>query len=267
MRLDYGTQISPVPITLSIGVLRKPTLKEISLLSFEKFGYYEFLLTMNPETFYTKIKGDDGQDYWESLTEEEQNKITLFDIITKDEKLQNLYAEILNFFFVETVMFHKGFFILLKEPIQEIDEIDNPDIIAGAIYKELFPQVLEIIQQICCIYKDDEDEIIDDSKFKNALAKKLYEKMRKAKKAEKKVENKNLTIPNIISSLCSKHPSVNYTNIWEYTVFQLLDTFNRTQMNTMYEIDSTRVSVWGDEKKTFDATLWYRNEYDKNSQS
>ena len=45
-------------------------------------------------------------------------------------------------------------------------------------------------------------------------------------------------------------------------MFQLLDAFNRMQMNSMYEIESTRVSVWGDEKKTFDASLWYKNNYD-----
>jgi hypothetical protein len=32
----------------------------------------------------------------------------------------------------------------------------------------------------------------------------------------------------------------------------------------MFDIDSTRVSVWGDEKKTFNAALWYKNNYDKN---
>ena len=42
-----------------------------------------------------------------------------------------------------------------------------------------------------------------------------------------------------------------------------MDAFNRLQRNTMYDIDSTRVSVWGDEKKTFDVSLWYKNEYDK----
>lgn len=118
------------------------------------------------------------------------------------------------------------------------------------------------MQQICCIYSEDED--IKNLKFKNALAKKMYEKMLKAKK--KAQENKkvdiNLSLPNIISSISNKHPSINYINVWDLTVFQLMDAFNRVQTNTMYEIDSTRVSVWGDEKKTFDFTLWYKNNYD-----
>ena len=37
----------------------------------------------------------------------------------------------------------------------------------------------------------------------------------------------------------------------------------RLQVNKVYDIDARRVSVWGDEKKTFNIALWYKNEYDK----
>ena len=265
MRLDYGTQLSPVPITLSIGTLRKPTLKEISQITFDRFSFYEFFLKLSPETYYTKLrKENDGEAFWDSLTEEEQDKITIYNIIEEDEKIRSTYVEIFNFFFVETVTYQEGFFILLKENTA----IDNPDKIKreqirGAIAKDNFSQVMSLLQQICCIYN--EEESLDDMKFKNNLARKLMEKMLKAKKKEQETKKSdlNLTIPNIISSLANKHPSLNYVNIWDLTIFQLLDAFNRTQANSMYDIDSTRVSVWGDEKKTFDVSLWYKNNYDK----
>ena len=265
MRLDYGTQLSPVPITLSIGTLRKPTLKEISQITFDRFSFYEFFLKLSPETYYTKLrKENDGEAFWDSLTEEEQDKITIYNIIEEDEKIRSTYVEIFNFFFVETVIYQEGFFILLKENTA----IDNPDKIKreqvrGAIAKDNFSQVMSLLQQICCIYN--EEESLDDMKFKNNLARKLMEKMLKAKKKEQETKKSdlNLTIPNIISSLANKHPSLNYVNIWDLTIFQLLDAFNRTQANSMYDIDSTRVSVWGDEKKTFDISLWYKNNYDK----
>ena len=265
MRLDYGTQLSPVPITLSIGTLRKPTLKEISQITFDRFSFYEFFLKLSPETYYTKLrKENDGEAFWDSLTEEEQDKITIYNIIEEDEKIRSTYVEIFNFFFVETVIYQEGFFRLLKENTA----IDNPDKIKreqvrGAIAKDNFSQVMSLLQQICCIYN--EEESLDDMKFKNNLARKLMEKMLKAKKKEQETKKSdlNLTIPNIISSLANKHPSLNYVNIWDLTIFQLLDAFNRTQANSMYDIDSTRVSVWGDEKKTFDVSLWYKNNYDK----
>lgn len=261
MRLDYGTQLSPVPITLSIGVLRKPTLREISELTFDKFTYYEFLIKMTPEIYYTELqKESGGKKYWENLTEEQRENVTLYDLILDDIRLCNTYVEVLNFFFVESVIFREGYFILLRKEVDDIEDIDT-DNIRGAISKELLPQVFELIQQICCIYNADGN--IDESKYKNKLAKKLMERMKKATKQNNQKSDLNLTIPNIISAISNKHPSLNYTNVWELTVFQLLDAFNRTQMNSMYEIDSTRVSVWGDEKKTFDVSLWYKNEYDK----
>lgn len=263
MRLDYGTQLSPVPITLSIGTLRKPTLKEISQITFDRFSFYEFFLKLSPEIYYTKLrKENDGEAYWGSLTEEEQDKITIYNIIEEDDKIRSTYVEIFNFFFVETVIYQEGFFILLKDEVANPEKIKREQV-RGAIAKDNFPQVMSLLQQICCIYN--EEESLDDMKFKNNLARKLMEKMLKAKKKEQEAKKSdlNLTIPNIISSLANKHPSLNYVNIWDLTIFQLLDAFNRTQANSMYDIDSTRVSVWGDEKKTFDVSLWYKNNYDK----
>lgn len=263
MRLDYGTQLSPVPITLSIGTLRKPTLKEISQITFDRFSFYEFFLKLSPEIYYTKLrKENDGEAYWSSLTEEEQDKITIYNIIEEDDKIRSTYVEIFNFFFVETVIYQEGFFILLKDEVTNPEKIKREQV-RGAIAKDNFPQVMSLLQQICCIYN--EEESLDDMKFKNNLARKLMEKMLKAKKKEQETKKSdlNLTIPNIISSLANKHPSLNYVNIWDLTIFQLLDAFNRTQANLMYDIDSTRVSVWGDEKKTFDVSLWYKNNYDK----
>lgn len=263
MKLDYGTQISPIPITLSIGTLRKPTLREIAELTFDKFEYYKFFIKMTPEIFYTTVKEDGGKEYWESLTEESRTNVSLYDIITNDSKLRDIYLEIFNFFFIENIIYEEGFFVFLKQGNIKTESLDTDkleDKIQGVLSKETFSQVLELIQQICCIYDGDED--VDSIKFKNNVAKELYEKMLKAKKEKKKKADVNLTISNIISAVSSRHPSLNYINIWDLTVFQLLDSFNRLQMNSVFSIDSTRVSVWGDEKKTFDSSLWYKNNYD-----
>lgn len=272
MKFDYGTQISPLPIMLSMGesskiTLLKPTLKRISDLSFDKFNYFEVLIKMTPEFFYTKIKGDDGKKYWDSLSEEEKDNLTLYEVVLKDEQLCDTFVEIFDFFFKEEVIFRvdegKGYFILLNKSIDKNNDIPAQDNICGVISENTFSQVLDVIQQVCCVH--DKEESIDDLKFKNNIAKKLYEKMLKARKKEKEERKSdiNFTLPNIISSVSNKHPTINPINVWDLTLFQLLDSFNRMQINSMFDIDSTRVSVWGDEKKTFNAALWYKNEYDK----
>ena len=259
MRLDYGTQINPLPIKLSIGTLRKPTLKDISDITFDKFNFYEVFTKMTPQTYYEKIVGESS--IWDKLSDSQKENATIYQMLLQDKRLKEIYLELLNFFIVEDVIFEGDFFIILKEGYS-LDEPLTQEMVSGVIQETTFPQIMELIQQVCCIY--DNSEKTDNLKFKNNLARKLYEKMLKGQKESKKKSKNdlNLSIPNIISSVANKHPSINYVNIWDLTIFQLLDCFNRLQANAIYDIDSARVSTWGDEKKTFDAALWYKNIYD-----
>lgn len=259
MYLDYGTQTSPSPISLSIGTIKKPKLIDISELTFEKFNVFEVFLKMTPKDFYTDIEKDLAAEHWDILSDDEKSKVTLYDLVLKYKKLQEIYIEIFNFFFLESVIFKEGLFILLNDNIQQDNII--PENVRGVIHENTFLEVLNILQQICCIY--DKEEKIEELPFKNKTARKLYEKMAKAQKEEqkKKKADKDYTIPNIISSVSCQHPSINYLNVWDLTIFQLLDSFNRLRVNTIHEIDAIRVAVWGDEKKTFNAAMWYKNQY------
>lgn len=263
MRLSYGELIGYSPIQLSIGSIRKPLLKDIDSLGFELFNQYESLLFLTAEIYYTNFLGEKGLQYWNELTDTDKQSLNLFDVIENDEQMRNEYLAIFNFFFVEDIIYSNGMFVILNIPSTEINEQTDETAIKGGITKKNLDDVLKIIQQVCGIYEEKENE--KDIKFKNNTAKKIYEKLQKAnkKKKEKQKSDINLSIPNIISSLCGgKHPSINYTNVFKMTIYQLLDTFNKLQLTSIYDIDSTRVSVWGDEKKTFKPSLWYTNQYD-----
>ncbi len=257
MKLDYGTQLSPEPIKLSIGTIKKPKLSDIAELGFDLFDLYEMFLKLTPEVYYTKLKSNDGKVYWESLSDEQRQNITLYDIIVDDDSLRKTYQEIFNFFFVEAVVYNDGLFFLLKSST----DIANDNII-GVINRDIFPQVIDLIQQICCI--NEKDESPENLKFKSEKARARYMKMleaEKAKKTSKKADN-NLSLPNIISAVSNMHPSISIISIWDLTIFQLIDSFIRLQENIMYGVNCLRVATWGDEKKQFDATAWYKNRYD-----
>lgn len=263
MRLDYGTQLSPLPIKLSIGTLRKPKLVDIALLGFDQFSSFEAFSKMTPESYYTTFKEEvGGVQQWESMNDDERDQLTMYQLILKDDFLKKTYVSLFDFFFIEKVIFRDDLFILLNGNIRENDEISQENV-RGVIHEKIFPDVLDVIQQICCIHEAEED--INTLKFKNKTARKIYEKMLKAQKEEKKKKKAdiNLSLPNIISAVSNRHQTINPINVWDLTLFQLLDTFSRMQASTVYDIDSTRVSVWGDEKKVFNIALWYKNEYDK----
>jgi hypothetical protein len=267
-RLDYGTQISFAPIRLSIGNIRKPTLGEIAdteKMGFDKFYFMEFLAKMTPKDYFTKLlKEADGVEKWESIPQSTRNNLDIFNLIIADKQLQKLYLELLNFFFEETVIYANGYFFILQDGSENksIEQLQQEDI-KGLLGKEFLPKVLFIIQQICGIYSEEDD--VENMVFKNERIKQKYLKAQQEEREQNRKSDINMTIPNLISSVNGKHPSLNYTNIYKLTIYQLLDTFSRLQNNTIFDLDSTRVSVWGDEKKTFNYALWYKNIYDNKS--
>ena len=120
MKLDYGSLLSPEPIQLSIGTIRHPILREISKITFSKFGIYQFFLKLSPEEYYTKVNKS-REEYWKSLSSDKQELISLYDILLIDENLCNTYIEIFNFFFVEKVIFQEGFFVFLNTDNKNTD--------------------------------------------------------------------------------------------------------------------------------------------------
>ena len=266
MKLDYITQLNPYPIPLSIGTIVKPKLKDLVSgdMSFDKFNYFEILLKATPKTYYTEMCDESGKEYWEHLSDYKKEKLTMFSVVIRERELTLSFLEIFNFFFLEKVVFFDNMFVVLKDGTELDDDLLSETDIKGVISEEQFSKVIDIIQQICCIA--DRSENIDDLKFKNNIARKLYLKMHpkdKDGKSEKKKNNINLSLPNLISAVSSKHPSINPLNVWDLTIFELLDSFERLQMGAIYDIESTTVSVWGNKDKSFDVTKWYKNEYDK----
>lgn len=257
MKLSYAELLSPYPLRLNIGSVIKPTLKRIAQLSFERFNEYEVLLK-----FKNILNQSDDDD-------EEEKKLSAsdtFEMIKESKEYQGAYVEMLNFFFEERVVFYDGFFILLKKQyknkeIKNIEEEYRVDDIQGAITEKNFEELISVISQVCGMSADEEEK---PKKFKNKLAKNLYEKMKKAAARERKLKNidKNFYIPNLISAVATRHPSLNLTNIWELTIYQLIDTFQRLQMNDAYDLSARSISIWGDKKNKFDNSLWFKNTFD-----
>ena len=269
MKLDYGTRMSYSPIATPYGLIRKPTLEDCTTypMSFDKFNAYESMLLLTPELFFTEIAKGKLQEIWESLSAESKENMSLYDLITIYSEVANEYREIFDFFFLENVIYDNGVFFTIK-PDKSLDlkNITEDDIV-GVIGKDEFAEVVSILQRICCIGK--EEESVENLKFKNDFQRKLYMDYLATVEAEEKEQRKNnhdnkMVLPNIISAVANKHPSLNYTNIWKLTIFQLFDTFDRLQANAFYDMGATRTSVWGDEKKTFDSALWYKNNYEDN---
>lgn len=244
-----------------MGSIRKPKLSEIADIGFDTFNMYESFLKLTPETYYTKQKNEELNRYWNSLSEDERLDMTLYSMILRMEHLREMYLDVFNFFFDGQVFFFADSFVVVRNGIEISPNLCKDDI-CGVIHENSFSEVICILQQICCIAEKEEQ--VEEMKFKNNLARKLYAKMQNAQKKQKEVQkaDKNKTLPNLISVVSNSHPSISPITVWDLTVYQLMDAFNRLEQNRYYDINSTSVSVWGDKEKKFDYTLWYKNYFD-----
>ena len=59
----------------------------------------------------------------------------------------------------------------------------------------------------------------------------------------------------MVSALAVQHNSLNLSNIWDLTVYQLYDQFFRQNNKNQLDIHAMNYAGWGGE---FDPTSWFR---------
>ena len=251
MKLDYATLISPYPYYIEgIGNVKCPTLKEIWNPEITYQGYSTFLtlLLLTPQTYLEQV--NPSQNF--SLPDA---NITMFDLIANDKTLQEQYCVVFSFFLEEDVSWDNtyGFITYMT-----IDDSNEPSI-KGVINKDLFNIVCDIILQRCDVNRKDSD--VDTSKVENKRALEILKKIQKNRKSvlHNSAHDKDMDLPNLIASVAVKSNSINYTNIWDLTVFQLYEHFRREQNNVYFNIQQMSVAAWGDTKRTFKGNEWFKN--------
>lgn len=246
MKFDYFELLSPDPIYVqNVGGIVSPKLKDISFIGLNAYRYYLSIILMNPISYFSMI----GQsEYYDSLSDQEKEKLSIFELLDTDEKYANLLTQALNFFIKEEVYYssqNKCFLVREEKKI------------IGAITKETYSQICNLICQRNCIKSNQEEDL---SKIKSKKALEIIKKLQKGRseKAKTTKSDKNMELGNIISAVANRSPSLNILNIWELTVFQVWDCFSRLSNNNIYDIQSTSVAVWGDKDNHFDATAWFK---------
>ncbi len=263
MKLDYGTLISPTPLKLNICSIKSPTLREISNLS-AKFNTYNGFLSIiltDIKSYYRVVENEEF-DYFSKYTEEEKKQILKikkeYESITQEERVKVGTLDVFNFDkkMIEELREALSFFICEKISYSFDDRaflIYDGDEVIGAINSQSYPGVVDIILQMNWIHKDILQE--DKTKVKNKKALEILEKLNKAKTVSKKTDER-LELPNIISSIAAYHNSINMLNIWDLTIYQIYDLFERMQSNTVFDIKSTAIAFGAKDDK-FNAGQWF----------
>lgn len=255
MNLSYFDLITPGPLMIpGVGSLKPPTLREISRLTYPVYETYLAFLSMSPEHYCTEVNPR-YKNWFKSLSKSQAELLSMYDIAVSGKELSFLFTSIFQFFFEEKVTYSReedAFLLCPSFPSEE----EAP--VTGRITKGCYSEIVSLILQFNHL---DAKESVDLSKVKNKKGRKIFEKIQEMKKNQPKTGKKNpdLEIGNVISAVCTMHHSINYTNVWDMTIYQLWDTFHRLQAENAYEINRTMISVWGDKDKKFDFNSWFKS--------
>ena len=199
-------------------------------------------------------------DEYEKLTDDEKLNMNVYDLLIQDSQTALLLQTALNFFIKEDVKYspeHKEFSVSGEVVVKEQDKMVEKYTVIGVISRENYQDVVDVICQRNNIKTKD---VADPAKVKNKKALAILQKIKKGaeKMAKTSKADENMELGNIISAVANRSQSLNITNIWELTVFQLWDCFARLTNNNVYDINAASVSAWGDKDKKFDFNGWFK---------
>lgn len=217
MKLSYFELLSPEPIQMpDIGHVICPTLRDVSSLGHLNYLQCLNILTMEPRTLFSSTEG------------------------------RAILQTVLNFFIKENVV---------SLPDHPVLFVKDKDTNVGTITLDNYPELCNVI---CQRIKHSAAMREDASKVKSKKAAEIMQKLENGRKktAKQTKTDENMELANIISAVANKSPSLNMINIWDLTIFQLWDCFQRLLNNNIYDMQAMAAVTWGSKDDHFDANAW-----------
>lgn len=252
IRLSYIDHISPYGVMVrGVGRIHSPILSDIF-----KMGYYQYqrvltLFLYTPEKYFTDLSTEFKTDNpWNQFTNEQKNNLTMFGILTSsDEARFELISGLALFVSGDLEWDEEHQAILINKEIDSKGKMS----VGGFIDKSNYKVVVQVILQLLDISVDDMPE--ESPKFRSEKDRLFWEKFQAKKKifAQNKKADPNFELPNMISLLCTFHPSLNYSNIFNLTIGQIRDTFSQLLKAKQLNIAEMNYSVWGGK---YDPSQW-----------
>lgn len=236
-----------------IGHIRSPFLRELrpfSGIGYDIYSLYLNFLSWDKEEIikYDKLIGLRGVD-----KVAQEDALLTFDVITIFEPTREFCREVLSFFMPENLKWEES-----KRAFMVFSNNSGTIELAGEINRNNFDELRKSILQMNFIGLDETEER-EATKHSSEHAKELWEKAQKFLKDQNKpkdnTDKPEYHIGNIISKLCAAHPSYNYLNVFDLTVFQLYDAFFQFGYMRSSDLSERIFSNHGGDKFNFEDWL------------
>lgn len=244
----------------SVGRVHSPRLKDIGERGYNTYQYALTLLLMTPKDFFDGIgkalKG--GEKPFDSLTEEQKAEINLFDLLIMEESTRAEVISALGFFIDGDIEYEPAHKCFLVNPAQDAEGNFTVD---GIIAAKNWTLVCDVCLQ--CAYIDPPKEK-QQHKYKDERTRKKFEEFYRKKAEYEKNKRKNgekanpdFDLANVISAVAAHHNNLNMANIWDLTVYQVNDAFNRLRLKKQIDIMDLNYAVWGGKDHKTDE--WFKH--------
>jgi hypothetical protein len=208
----------PIPVD-GVGHLVSPTVKQLypkSGIGSRSYNLYLNCLSWDKQQLlqFCRVMR------WRGVDKVNKPVFTFFDVVTLLPPVREFCREVLSFFMLEKLMWNDG--------VREFSVVDkDDDRVVGTINRDNFEDIRIMMLQLNYIGLHDNGNPTMHSSDKSRelwerTQKFLSEQAKKSSTQEGKIEYR---LGNIVSKVCSAHPSYNLLNIRDLTIFQLYDTF------------------------------------------
>ena len=260
MKVPEFELLNPIGFMVdTVGRVHSPHLKDICKNGYKTYQYALSMLLMTPKDYMERVKdmlaakGDRLPDF----SPEEVEQLDIFTLLTIEESTRADVMSALGFFIDGPFEYEPAHKCILVNPTK--DEAGNFTV-DGMINSENWTLVCDVCLQ-CANIDPPKDK--KEHKYKDERTRKKFEEFyRKKAEYEKnkrggKKADPDYELPNIISAVANEHNSLNMANIWDLTVYQVHDTFNRLRIKKVNDISDFNYSVWGGKDHQMDA--WYKH--------
>lgn len=267
IKLSKFDLISPSSYLIDdVGHINAIRLKDIDALphKYETYRQYLSVLLLDIDDYINQFNIPQvAIDQVKEQFKKSGMDLCVYDLHVINENILGIIVVILNFFIEEDVSFDmKTKRFVIHNGMKESDGEEVPDQIVGYIDRENYQDIVDVILQRLG-EKSSEDIEEEHPKFANKKAQEMWERQQeflKKQKAKETADNHEFfDIGNIIASLSYRQDSLNMINIWDMTLYNVLDQFEFQRDGVVYDISALNYSVWGtDEKHKFDIDAWFK---------
>lgn len=197
-----------------IGNFKSPTLKDIRKVSYLIFSCYQSLILCTAQEC-AKLLGVEEQ--YNLLDEKGKEINTIYKLLLYNDP-ETLFS-LLTFFIADIIEFNAE---TLRFDIYQIKQDTKENV--GYIGNDNFEEFRIEAQRILGLKTQEQEK---EQRFKNKTAKKLFEKLQKHAKEQKKKSDENYTLDNMIKKYCTHNKvGINILNVWDMTYYQFIQMFN-----------------------------------------